>query len=288
MSIMRCVPGILFVGLALACGRPLHAQERDLDTRMMLATYKVANAESTGTGFILSRPSPGEPGRSQYLLVTARHVLERMKGEEATIVFRKKAADGAFAKVPLRLRIRKDGKDLWTKHPTADVGVIEITPPPEAAPPTVPVDLLATDATLARYEVHPGDLVKSVGYPHANQFEPSPSGFAVARLGCIASYPLLPTKQTRTFLFDFNVFEGDSGSPVYLSENGRIFGDKGEPARAQAILGLVSGQHFLDEEFKMVYQTGKFRHRMGMGIVVHATLIRETIDLMPQKAKGTR
>lgn len=33
----------------------------------------------------------------------------------------------------------------------------------------------------------------------------------------------------------------------------------------------------------MVYQTGKFRHRMGLGVVVHATAIRETIDQLPSR-----
>lgn len=37
-------------------------------------------------------------------------------------------------------------------------------------------------------------------------------------------------------------------------------------------------QSLLVTEFKVVYQTGKFRHRMGPGIVVHASAIRETID----------
>ena len=49
------------------------------------------------------------------------------------------------------------------------------------------------------------------------------------------------------------------------------------------ILGLVVGQHFIDEEFKMIYQSGKFRHRMGMGIVVHASAIEEAIGLLPRK-----
>ena len=36
--------------------------------------------------------------------------------------------------------------------------------------------------------------------------------------GRIASYPITPTSKTRTFLLDFEVFEGNSGGPVFLYE----------------------------------------------------------------------
>jgi hypothetical protein len=145
----------------------------------------------------------------------------------------------------------------------------------------MPVELLASDNELQKYEVHPGDTIRGIGFPHANEFEANEGGFAVVRTGCVASYPLLPTKTTRTFFFAFNSFEGDSGAAVYLSENNRFYGGKTQEGRVQLILGLVSEQQFLDEEIKMAYQTWKFRHRLGLGIVVHATAIKETIALLP-------
>ena len=47
------------------------------------------------------------------------------------------------------------------------------------------------------------------------------------------------------------------------------------------IMGLVSAQRFLDEEAKMVYGAAKFRHRLGLAVVIHASLIKETIDRLP-------
>jgi hypothetical protein len=84
-------------------------------------------------------------------------------------------------------------------------------------------------------------------------------------------------------LLDLNTFEGDSGAPVYLVDDHRLVAGKTEPGPVRLILGLMVGQHFLDEEFKMIYQTGKFRHRMGFGIAVHATAIKETIHLLDAK-----
>jgi len=274
--------GLLLL-LLLVFSREALAQPSDLDTQLMLATVKVSDTDSTGTAFILSRPKPGDPKATQFLLITAEHALSRSKANEVTVVFRKKSADGGHEKAPVKITVRQDGKVLWKKHPTADVGILPITPPPDVLVPAVSVDLLASDEDLERHEIHPGDPVRCVGFPHPNQFEPNEAGFGVVRSGCIAGYPLRPTRKTKTLLLDLNTFEGDSGAPVYLVDDHRLVAGKTEPRPVRLILGLMVGQHFLDEEFKMIYQTGKFRHRMGFGIAVHATAIKETIDLLDAK-----
>jgi len=273
----------LLLPLLLVFSREALAQPSDLDTQLMLTTVKVSDTDSSGTAFILSRPKPGDPKATQFLLITAEHTLSRSRANEVTVVFRKKSADGGHEKAPVKITVRQDGKVLWKKHPTADVGILPITPPPDVLVPAVSVDLLASDEDLERHEIHPGDPVRCVGFPHPNQFEPNEAGFGVVRSGCIAGYPLRPTRKTKTLLLDLNTFEGDSGAPVYLVDDHRLVAGKTEPRPVRLILGLMVGQHFLDEEFKMIYQTGKFRHRMGFGIAVHATAIKETIDLLDAK-----
>ncbi len=270
----------------LAAGETLGAEALDLNTQLMLATFKVSNPASTGTAFILSRPRPDDPKKPRFVLITAEHVLRLMIGDEATLTGRKTEADGGFSKLPVKFKVRLDGKPVWTKHPQADLAVMEFSPPEGLVIPEIPVSILASDSDLSHYEVHPGDLIRCVGYPHPNQFDGNGTGFGVVRLGCLASYPLVPTARTRTFLCDLNSFEGDSGSPVYLSEDHRSYGGQASSGRVSLILGLVAGQHFIDEEFKMIYQSGKFRHRMGLAIAFHAALIRETIDLMAAGQDG--
>ena len=272
------LPALLLVSRAVLCALP-----EDLDTRLMLSTVLVTNPGSTGTAVLLTRPTPGHPEKSQFVLVTAQHVLANAKGDTTSVVFHKLEADGTYTKLPRDLVIRRDGKDLWTKNPAADVAAIVISPPPDAVPPCVSVDQLATEADLTRWQIHPGDSVRSVGFPHPLQFEAGPSGFGVARTGCIASYPLLPAIKYRTFIADLNSFEGDSGSPVYLVENGRYVGEKAVPGQVQLILGVVIAQQFIDERFNNIYQSGMFRHRMGLAIVVNSTTIRETIELADGK-----
>ncbi len=283
VSIVKKLSAQCLVLLIPLLSQEARAQSGDLDTQLMLATVKVTDTESTGTGFILSRPKPGDAKATQFLLITAEHTLSHSKSNEVTLVLRKKLGEGGYEKLPLKVVVRQNAKVLWKKHPTHDVAVMPITPPPEAVVPAVPVDLLASDEDLERYGIHPGDPVRCVGFPHPNQFEPSEAGFGVVRSGCIAGFPIRPTRKTRSLLLDLNTFEGDSGAPVYLVDDHRLVAGKTEEGRVRLILGLMVGQHFLDEEFKMIYQTGKFRHRMGFAIAVHATAIKETIDLLDGK-----
>ena len=200
-----------------------------------------------------------------------------MSGDEATLFVRRQESEGVYKKVPVALPIRKAGRNLWTKHPTEDVAAMSILLPKEADMPNLPLDLLASDDALKKYDIHPGDNLMCLGYPH--RVEGNIAGFPILRNGPIASFPLLPTKTNKTFLMSMNTFEGDSGGPVYLAESNRRVGNKKEEVRL--IVGLVVGQHFLDEEAKLIYGTTKLRHRLGLAIVAPAPFIKDTIERLP-------
>ena len=71
------------------------------------------------------------------------------------------------------------------------------------------------------------------------------------------------------FLVDYNTFEGDSGGAVVAEINGK-----------SRIVGLVHGQHLLNERFESAYRQGLIRKRLGFAIVVSSPLILETINLV--------
>lgn len=257
----------------------LIADQEDLNTLMMQATVKVSHEKSAGTGFVLCRPDPHESRHSQFVLVTAAHVFENIPGNEATVSFRTRESQGVYKKLPVKVVIRKDGKPRWIKHPAQDVAALVVVPPDRADLPNLPTDLLATDEQLKQYRFHPGDIVAYLGYPH--RIEANEAGFPILRSGTVASFPLIPTSVNKTFLLSTNTFEGDSGGPVYLSDLRRSLPGKDKTEDVRLIVGLVTGQHFLDEEMKMIYGTTKVRHRLGLAIVVHASFIRETIGRLP-------
>lgn len=254
------------------------AADDNLSTQLIQATFKIAGGETRGTAFVLSRV--GAAGRPQSVLVTTAHSFEQMKTDSIRLTVRKSAANESFEKQDVEIPIRRNGKPLWTKHPEQDVAALDVAIPGEIALPSLPVSLLASDENLEQYEVQPGDLLRCAGFPHAAQFEANAAGFPVVRIGCLASFPILPTRRTKTFLADINAFEGDSGAAVYLDDRRRLAGGDQSPQSARLILGMIVGQILIDEKFANIYQSGQFRHRMGLAVVVHASAIRETIELL--------
>jgi S1-C subfamily serine protease len=205
-------------------------------------------------------------------LITAAHVIDAIAGDNVTIVLRKKAGEG-YKRLEHVLPIRDNNRNLYIKHPDSDVAVMYIALPTISDRIVYPETMLATDNAIEQSEVHPGKEVLTIGFPYA--FEGNAAGFPIIRSGRISSYPLLPTKITKTFVVDFNVFGGNSGGPVYLYDSDwhkRGSGRVGAPTQLQMIMGLVSSQ--------AVTNTPKGQERLGLANVVHASIIKETIDLL--------
>ncbi|MET0273050.1 MAG: trypsin-like peptidase domain-containing protein [Phenylobacterium sp.] len=250
----------------------------DLSVELIHATVQLEQplgdgTRTVGTGFLISAPGPD--GQPRTVLVTANHVLQKMPSANARIGYRISNPDGSWSYSPQQLRIRDgQGHELWTHHPNRDVAAITITAPAEFAKAAIPVDYLAADDTFSKYQVGAGDEMMALGFPRglaANQ-----AGFPILRSGRVASYPVAPAKIFPTFLLDFSVFPGNSGGPVYMSDNAhRRSGAQNVSDGAQDagfIAGLLTQQVELNNE------------RLEIGIVTHAKYIRETIGLIGDPA----
>jgi V8-like Glu-specific endopeptidase len=245
----------------------------DLSVELIHATVQLEQplgdgTRTVGTGFLISVPQPnGAPPR--VVLVTANHVLEKMPGANLRIGYRISNTDGSWSYSPQSLPIRdKAGHELWTHHPSRDVAAITLTAPAEFAKAAIPLEYLAQDDTFTKYDVETGDEMMALGFPRglaANQ-----AGFPILRSGRVASYPIAPAKIFPTFLLDFSVFPGNSGGPVYMSEQShRRAGANGQSGQdVEFIAGLLTQQVELNSE------------RLEIGIVTHAQYIRETIALV--------
>ncbi len=269
---MRILPSLIVI-LFLVSGAA--AEAPNLRTQIVLATYRLEHPKTSATAFAIRRPDAADQDGGQLLLVTAAHVLEKMEGEKAKLVLRRQDSSGQWEAAPVDVAIRDGDKPLWKKHPKHDVAVLRF-PSPQHTVDSIPLAALANAQDWKAAAVEPGALVRCVGFPHAAQFKPSPAGFPLTRLGCVASYPLTPFEKHATFLVDYNTFEGDSGGPVYLQYS--------HDDHAQVkILGLVHGQHMLDERYELVYQQGLIRKRLGLAIVVNSQAILETIESLTSK-----
>jgi len=240
----------------------------DLSVELIQATVQLEQprgdgTRTVGTGFLISDPGPD--GKPHVVLVTANHVLKRMPGDTATIGYRVQAADGSWRYNPQPLTIRAGGKELWTHHATRDVAAISITAPPAFAKAAIPLNWLAGDDTFGKYQLGPGDVMMTLGFPQG--LSANPAGFPILRSGRVASYPLTPSTAFPTFLLDFSVFPGNSGGPVYMDAEPRRPGAEGAPD-AQFIAGILTQQVELGTE------------NLEIGIVTHAKFVRETVALL--------
>jgi hypothetical protein len=266
---------------------PTATTDFELNTVLMQTTFMIQgqNAQGQsliGTVFVMGRPFPGQPTRGAYVLITAAHVLSDMQGDSAVIFLRMKL-DDTWSRVPFPIRIRSNGQPRWTKHPDADVAAMYINLPPTVWLPLLSTELLADDAMLAKFELHPGDDLECLGFPLGLQA--NDAGFPILRSGKIASYPLLPTAVNKTFLYDFRVLRGNSGGPVYFVQSNRFYQNRflmGE--NIHFVMGLVSQESLIEQQISGPYSEEKREFQLGLAVVVQASLIKQTVNLLPPPA----
>lgn len=256
----------------------------DLNMGLMRATFKLEQRQEdglsiVGTGWLVRLPArpvgPDGLGRSAggIALVTAGHVFDRMKRPEATIHWRRQNEDERWMREPKPLKIRDPiSGPLWVRHPERDIAVLAVDPPEQPASHAVDYHLLADDEDMQAFDVRPGDEMLALGYPRglsANEI-----GFPILRAGRVASYPLWPSRDFPTFLMDFAVFAGNSGGPVYMSDRSRKRVGATDFHEAQFVAGMLAQQVVLTDE------------RLEIGIILHATFVREALDVLAEKQEA--
>ena len=252
----------------------------DLTTHLMRSTYKLEGGGSVGTAFVLLDPIPESTNSYRFLLVTAAHVLDNTHGDTTSIHLRNKIND-EYVRLTHPIKIRDNGTNLWTSHPAADVAVMYVSMPSvmDIGPVSV-AGIFADDAFIEENDIRPGDQMYALGFPLGS--EANSYGFPILRSGAIASYPLLPTSTEKTFLFDFKVYRGNSGGPVFLYAINRLKLGSG-PAQTVSfcrIMGLVSQEKIFTEQVQSMYRSQLEQHPLSVAVVVHASVIKETIEIL--------
>lgn len=255
----------------------------DISTRLMRSTFKIQgkglnNKIFTGTVFIVGEQSTKNPMNAYFVLLTAAHVLEDIKDNNATLSLRK-LIGGTFVKYSYPINIRDKGKPLWVRHPSVDVAAMRVQLPLDADIHLIATNLLATDKMLEEFEIHPGDDLLVLGYPYGK--EANEAGFPILRSGKIASFPLTPTDKTFSFLLDFPVYEGNSGGPVYLYSQNRFYDNTTHIGVVKFLVGIVSQEWKIEERLKTIDEFIIREHKLGLAIIVHARFLKDIVEMLP-------
>ena len=257
-----------------ACAQPsaLPPKETDALALLLNATSRLSNKDSSGTCFLVAPPPGwGWPNRT-VVLVTAAHAFEQATGPESLVVLREQHADGSLARREVTLPIRSGEQSLWTKHPDEDVAAIKLTLPPDVSSQPIRLDQIAPVEDLTNGCVRLGSGVWI--FCHPAKLEANDAGLPVLRHGTVSSLPLLPLSSHTTFLVDFTTFGGDSGAPVML-------GERGGPPSSVRVIGLVLGMHRQTDKVSLPFEERTVHYPLGLSIIAHAGIIRETIGRMP-------
>lgn len=243
---------------------------------LMESTFLIESSKSRATCFILVEPLPDDPSRGRYILVTAEHVLSGLQSDAASIRFR--SYDGNdWSSNRTTVQVKKSGEPLWVRHPKEDIAVMHMNVPDGAIRVPISTTWLVTDDRLREIGIHPSDEMRVIGFPFGLALA---ADFPVLRRGWIASYPILPSSRTRGFLLTFDVFQGNSGGPVFFETSMLSRGGNVTVGNVQFIAGLVSKQLTVDETVTGINVQEVRKHQLALAQIVPAPFIRETIDLL--------
>lgn len=232
----------------------------NLSALMMHSVFKISgigkdNKPVIGTCFFISKRINN--GLYQPVLITAAHILKKLKGKSASIDFRFKTNSG-FVSVTREIQIKSGSQIVWRE--LGDIAAIKLELPLKSDVKSLSTDFLATDKLIKKYSINSGTSVAIIGYPYGTGF--GKAQFPILRNGCISSFPI---NSKNDFLVDFDIFEGYSGAPVVVNQNG-----------IDIILGMVVEEVFL-EEIKPGSKTSKIKG-LGLGKVLPAALIKQLVD----------
>ena len=260
----------LILALCVSCysSRSFGASEPVED--LLAATYRLDDGEHSGTCFLVKETAAECPRPKQAILVTAKHVLEQMIGDECELILRSKSEDGDYVRRGVSIAIRRERNRLWTQHPDVDVAALRIELPDDVETTLISVDQIAGEDQLIDRTVRVGQETWIACYPA--KLEANHAGWPILRKGSIASHPLIPLKETRTLLVDYSVFGGDSGAPVAVIVKDRLM-----------IVGLASSMQRQTDRTSIPFEDRVVHTPLALSIVVQAPFLRETIGfLRPQ------
>jgi hypothetical protein len=91
------------------------------------------------------------------------------------------------------------------------------------------------------------------------------------------------------FLFDFEIYKGNSGGPVLFVSHNRVYAGGLHAGTVNFMIGLVSGERIIQERVETLFEKKEETHTLKIAQIVHASLIRETLQkLQNQSVDGTR
>ncbi len=264
-----------------------------LAEQLLFATLRVEANPNVGTGFIVTHK--WTPDKTGLFLITNKHVVEGTKQGRLTFTMGNTSCEDRLPLIGQSTAITlSENAWRWTGHPSADIDI--------AALPLVPVvNHLDETGKTPYYKSIPTTIIPGqeiledldaveevlfVGYP--NGIYDRVNNLPIARRGTTATHPSIDYDGKAMFLIDASVFQGSSGSPVLIYDNGswRSRGGGLMAGQRTYLLGILGRAYYREDDGSLTFQeipasvkpVVRTTQMIDLGVVYKATAVVETIE----------
>ena len=248
-----------------------------------------------GTGFIVRHKWAED--KSGPFLITNKHVVEGTKVGRLTFTISDQAPDERRPLMGRTTSVNVTGEPWgWIGHPSKDIDV--------AALPLVPVvnhlaergdtpfyKSIQTDTIPGQDALDNFDALEEimfVGYPSG--IYDRVNNLPITRRGSTATPPSVDYEGKPIFLIDASVFQGSSGSPVLIYDNGSWHSRDGSLMAGQRffLLGVLGSVFYRETDGTLTFEeipaavqpVVRTTQMIDLGVVYKAATIVETIEYL--------
>ena len=274
-----------------------------LAEQLLFATTRIEADSKVGTGFVVRHQ--WAEGRAGPFLITNKHVVEGTSVGRLTFTMSDLASDEQRPLLGRTTSVTVSGEPWsWTGHPSNDVDV--------AALPLAPVvkhlvekgdtpfyKSIQTDIIPGQDALEDFDALEEimfVGYPSG--IYDRVNNLPITRRGSTATPASIDYEGKPIFLIDASVFQGSSGSPVLIYDNGSWRSRDGGLIAGQRIflLGVLGSVFYRETDGTLTFEeipaavqpVVRTNQMIDLGVVYKARTIVETIEhLLQQRGQLT-
>lgn len=268
--------GVLAV-VGLSCAVAAFGAEGSPDPvdAMIEATFKVKNKDQAGTCFMVAPPAKVDWAPDIAVLVTAAHTFENTSDPDFSVIMRAGGEENEFTRKEVPIKVRSEGKPLWTSMAGLDVAVMQFQVPTGVVCRPIPFEQLAGREAFAQRKIRAASRAWVFCFPA--QLEANEAGFPVVRNATVASVPL-GGENNHTFLADFSTFGGDSGAPLMIV-------DRSGPVERPLIAGLITGMQRQTDKTSLPFEELTVHTPMGLAIIIRSDDVRRVVEKLVEVKK---
>ena len=266
-----------------------------LAEQLLFATIRIEAGANVGTGFIVQHQWAED--RSGPFLVTNKHVVQGAKEGRLTFTISDPASEVQRPLMGQSTSIDVSGGPWsWTGHPIEEVDVAALPLAPVVNHLTEKGDTpfyksIQTHIIPKQDELEDLDAVEEVmfvGYPSG--IYDRVNNLPITRRGSTATPPSVDYEGKPIFLIDASVFQGSSGSPVLIYDNGSWLSRDGGLMSGQRLflLGVLGAVFYRETDGTLTFEeipaavqpVVRISQMIDLGIVYKARTIVETIEYL--------